>query len=125
MKGTITRYRRKQLALITSGMIETIPKIKYIAFGDGGSYNGVVKEPSELQENLFNEVKRYEVRDAQLVNDISVRYTIVVPESDMVGVKINEMALVDESGNICAIKTFADKVKDESVKFTFEFDDEY
>lgn len=125
MNGTITRYRRKQLAQITSGMIERIPKIAFIAFGDGGCVDGVVRSPSELQEELFHEVKRYPIQEKSLENEVSVRYKIVIPESDMEGIKINEMALVDEDNKICAIKTFSDKGKDENVKFTFEFDDEY
>lgn len=126
MKGVITRFRRRKLAEITSGQISSIDKISHIAFGDGAENDdGTIKSPSELQESLFHEVKRYLVSSVNIVNQTTARYMVEIPEADLEGVKINEMALVDESGNICAIKTFGNKVKDESVKFRFEFDDEY
>lgn len=70
-------------------------------------------------------MKRYTPTSIEIVGETIVRYTIVIPESDLSGVAINEMALVDNSGKICAVKTFHNKVKDENVKFTFQFDDEY
>ncbi|MDO4773002.1 MAG: phage tail protein [Bacillota bacterium] len=125
MNAIVTRYRRKQLAQVTSGLTISIPKVKFIAFGDGGCEGGVVKAPSEVQAALFHEVKRYEITEKTLMNEVSVRYQITIPEADLIGTKINEVALVDETGKICAIQTFQDKVKDEGVKFIFEFDDEY
>ncbi len=126
MKGIITRYRRQKLAEITSGVISSMPKTTHIAFGDGAELSyGSIKAPSEIQENLFHEVKRYPVSSAEIIGGTTVRYTVNIPESDMKDVKINEMALIDEAGKICAIKTFGNKVKDENIRFTFEFDDEY
>lgn len=126
MKGIITKYRRKMLAELSAGSITTIPMVTHIAFGDGGvTGGGVPKTPSELQEALFHEVKRYTPTSVEIVNETTVRYVVVIPESDLGGVAINEMALVDSSGGLCAIKTFRNKEKDENVKFTFQFDDEY
>ncbi|QQR31292.1 hypothetical protein I5Q82_06380 [Acutalibacter muris] len=53
------------------------------------------------------------------------RDTVTIPESDLNGKNINEMALIDEEGVLAAIKTFLSKGKDEDVKFTFQFDDEF
>ncbi len=125
MKGIITKYRRSNLAKITSGMISTIPKITHIAFGDGGEVAGVVQTPSEIQESLFHEVKRYPVTSKELIGETTVRYSVDIPESDMKDVRISEMALVDDAGKVCALKTFGVKVKDENIIFGFEFDDEY
>lgn len=125
MMGVITKYRRKQLAQITAGVINSIPKIKYIAIGDGAeSSDGTIKNPSEVQTQLFHEVKRYADITVEII-DSTVKYTVIIPESDLKNIKINEMALVDETGSICAVKTFGNKVKDEHVKFTFQFADEY
>lgn len=126
MKGIITRYRRRLLAELSAGHITTMPRITHIAFGDGGvTDDGTPKIPSEIQEALFHEVKRYTPTSIEIVGETTVRYTIVIPESELSGVAINEMALVDSAGKICAVKTFHNKVKDENVKFTFQFDDEY
>lgn len=53
------------------------------------------------------------------------RYAVTIPESDLNGKNINEMALVDADGQLAAVKTFLNKGKDEDVKFTFEFDEEF
>jgi len=53
------------------------------------------------------------------------RYTVTIPENDLNGMNINEMALVDADGQLAAVKTFLSKGKDEDVKFTFQFDDEF
>lgn len=124
--SVITRIRRRNLAEITRGAVETIPKIKYIAFGDGGvEEDGQPKQPNETQTALNNEIGRYEIDSVTNPVETTNRYTVTIPESELNGQNINEMALVDEEGQLAAIKTFLSKGKDEDVKFTFEFDDEF
>ncbi len=41
------------------------------------------------------------------------------------GTSACKLLLVDEEGQLAAVKTFLNKGKDEDVKFTFEFDDEF
>ncbi len=125
MKGIVTRYRRENLAKITSGEISEIPKVSHIAFGSGGCENGEIKTPTEVQETLFNEVKRYPVGSVEIISGTTARYKVEIPANELNGVSINEIALVDEDGKLCAIKTFASKIKDEDMKFVFEFDDEF
>ena len=124
--NVITRQRRVYLAQITRGAIETIPKITHIAFGDGGiGEDGQPLQPNELQTELNNEIGRYEIASVENPVETTNRYTVTIPESDLNGKNINEMALVDEEGQLAAVKTFLNKGKDEDVKFTFEFDDEF
>lgn len=125
--SVVTLVRRKSLAAITRGAVETIPKITHIAFGDGGvDENGQPKQPNETQTELNNEIARYEIDSVANPVETTNRYTVTIPEaSELNGKAINEMALVDGDGQLAAIKTFLSKGKDEDVKFTFEFDDEF
>ena len=124
--SVITRARRINLAKITSGAVSSIPKITHIAFGDGGvGGDGQPLQPNELQTALNHEIGRYEIDSVTNPVETTNRYTVTIPESDLNGMNINEMALVDEDGQLAAVKTFLNKGKDEDVKFTFEFDDEF
>lgn len=124
--SVITKARRKMLAEITSGKITTIPAITHIAFGSGGvDENGEPKQASETQTALFTEVQRYPIDSVTYPVDTTARYSVEIPEADLVSVKISEAGLIDTDGTLCAIKTMYIKQKDENVKFTFEFDDEF
>ena len=57
--------------------------------------------------------------------DTTNRYTVTIPETDLVGKNLSEMALIDADGVFAAVKNFLPKGKDEDVRFTFEFDDEF
>ena len=124
--SVITHARRVNLAKITCGAVSTIPKITHIAFGDQGvDASGQPIKPTEEQQALHNEVKRYEIDSVTNPVDTTNRYTVTIPEADLNGVNISEMALVDADGVFAAVKNFLPKGKDEDVRFTFEFDDEF
>lgn len=124
--STITLARRINLAKITRGAAEAIPKITHIAFGDGGiGEDGQPLAPQETQQALHNEVKRYEIDSVATPVDTTNRYTVTIPETDLVGKNLSEMALIDADGVFAAVKNFLPKGKDEDVRFTFEFDDEF
>ena len=124
--SVITRARRVNLANITSGAVESIPKITHIAFGDQGvDEAGQPLQPTEDQQALCHEVGRYEIDGASNPAETTNRYTVTVPESDLVGLSLSEMALIDADGGFAAVKNFLPKGKDGDVKFTFEFDDEF
>ncbi|NBK80138.1 hypothetical protein D5272_16550 [bacterium D16-76] len=124
--STITLARRINLAKITRGAVEAIPKITHIAFGDGGiGEDGQPLAPQETQQALHNEVKRYEIDSVATPVDTTNRYTVTIPETDLVGKNLSEMALIDADGVFAAVKNFLPKGKDEDVRFTFEFDDEF
>ena len=68
---------------------------------------------------------QYEIDGVSNPVETTNRYTVTVPESELNEKNINEMALVDAEGQLAAVKTFLNEGKDEDVKFTFEFDDEF
>ena len=124
--SVITRARRVNLANITSGAVESIPKITHIAFGDQGvDEKGQPLQPTEDKQALHHEVGRYEIDGVSNPVETTNRYTVTVPESDLVGLSLSEMALIDAEGVFAAVKNFLPKGKDGDVKFTFEFDDEF
>lgn len=121
-----TLARRKSLAQITSGAITSLAKITHIALGDGGC--DAVGEPKALsgkESELFNEIARYPIDDLSFPEETTARYSVTIPAADHAGQVFNEMALVDEDGTVCAIKTMYPKQKDGDVIFTFTFDDEF
>ena len=124
--SVITRARRVNLAKITSGAVESIPKITHIAFGDQGvDGEGQPLQPTADQQTLNHEVGRYEIDSVTNPAETTNRYTVTVPEAGLVGTNISEMALIDSEGVFAAVKNLLPKGKDADVKFTFEFDDEF
>lgn len=122
----ITKKRRILLCQITSGAITTLPKITHIALGTGGvNEDGEPLIPSDTQTSLNNQVGQYEIEPVAYPEETTARYTITVPEHELVGEKISEAGLIDEVGNLCAIKNMYVKQKDEGVTFSFTFDDEF
>jgi hypothetical protein len=126
--SVITLYRREVLTQATSGGINTpIPPITQIAFGDGGvDGGGDPVPPSGVATALTHEVARYNI-DAPPTYPVTTtaRYVVTIPANDLIGATINEAALVDQTGALCAIKTMFSKGKDSGVVFTFTFDDEF
>lgn len=124
--SVITLARRIKFTKITSGAITEFPKITQVAFGDGGvDASGEPIAPLETQTNLTNEFCRFNIDSVAYPVETTARYTVNIPKTEQVGKIFNEMALVDEDGTLCAIKTMYSKQKDDDVIFTFEFDDEF
>ena len=117
----VTDYRREMLCKITSGAVDTIPKITHTAFGSGGADCA----PAGTQTALNQEEGRYEIDSVTYPKPTTARYTVTIPEDDLAGVSISEAALVDESGGLCAIRHMLPKGKDTGVTFIFTFDDEF
>jgi len=126
--SVITLHRRVQLCGITSGAISSIAPITHVAFGDGGvDVDGEPIPPIETQTTLNNQVAIYPINSVEFpINPpTTARYTVVIPALDLPSVSISEAGIVDADGNLCAIKTFYVKRKDEGIQFTFIFDDEF
>lgn len=122
----VTEYRRKSLCEITSGAISTLPAITHVVLGSGGlNEDGTVKAPEAKQTALNHELGRYKVDAPTYPIPTTARYTVTVPEDELVGAVISEAALADAEGNLCAIRNMLPKGKDEGVEFTFTFDDEF
>jgi len=122
----ITNYRREKLCKITSGAVNSIPAITKIAFGDQGvDASGKPVSPAGSQTALKHEVGRYPIKGVTYPISTTARYTVTIPAADLAGVAISEAALVDASGQLCAIRNMLSKGKDGDVEFTFTFDDEF
>ena len=93
--SVITKTRRIKTCKASSGALDSLPPVAYMAFGDGGCDDeGEPIQPTEDQTAL-------------------------------VGQTINEAALVDSDGDAVAIKTMYPKRKDAGAAFTFTLDDEF
>jgi hypothetical protein len=125
--NTITTiYRRTNLAQITGGAISAIAPITQIAFGNGGvDSSGNPIPPLETAATLNSELARYHIDGVTYPVPTTAGYTCTIPAADLTGTAINEVALVDSSGKVCAIKTMYTKRKDPGVAFTFTFDNEF
>jgi len=126
--SVITLFRRVQFCLITSGEISTISPITHVAFGSGGvDSNGDPISPLETQTTLNNQVAIYPINSVNFPIEprTTARYEVTIPAPDLSGVPISELALVDEEGNLCAIKTFFAVRKSEGIAFTMEILDEF
>ncbi len=101
-----------------------LPKITQMAFGDGGvDASGNPIAPLRTATALKNEVFRKNIDGFELISDLVCRYTTTLAESDAVGKKISEIALVDAQGDLVAIKTFMAKGKDGDMKVSYSIDD--
>lgn len=122
----MTLYRRKNLTQITSGAVNTIPKVAYIALGTGGvDEGGQIIIPSEDQTELKAEVGRYPVEPVEYPVETTARYTIIVPVGDLDGAAISELGIIDEAGGLCSIRACSPKIKNYDEEMAFVFDDEF
>lgn len=122
----VTLYRRKLLAQATSGATTAIPKVKYIAVGTGGlNDDGTPKVPAASQTALENEIKRFEVGTPTYPVETTAQYTVDIAETDadIDGKYLSEFALVDEAGNLCAIRNTMKKGKAAGEKLTIKLED--
>ena len=123
----VTQYRRQLLCKVTSGAVTTpIPPITKIAFGTGGADSGGNPiPPTSTATGLVNEVAQYPIEPVTYPIPTTAGYYVKIPAPDLAGAKLSEAALVDSAGEICAIRTFATKIKDLGVVFGFAFNDEF
>lgn len=92
----------------------TIPKIKYIALGTGGTESdGSIRSPLSADAGLKSEIIRKEYSSSVLSSDTGYEYVIKLSETECVGEYISEIALIDEEEDVVAIACFLPKGKDE------------
>ena len=90
-----------------------LPKLKYMAFGDGGhNDDGTPKDPSPDQTSLNHEIIRKELSQIFQEDDYSVTGVGRIEKSECVGAYISEAGLIDENGNLIGIKNFSPKIKE-------------
>lgn len=125
MKGIVTEIGRKKLCMAHAGDY-SLPKILYMAFGDGGlSKEGIVKEPTGRENSLYSELLRKEIEKHSYTDETQTtcRYTARLEKPELSNQSISELGLYDEENDLVAIKTFLPKGKDEDMEFIFDMDE--
>lgn len=123
--GIVTKTGREKMAKARAGEI-TLPKIMYMAFGDGAcDETGNVIPPAMDQVTLSNELMRKEIESHNFPISTTCRYKARLSEGELSNIGINEVALIDSEGDVVGIKCFKNKYKDEDMEMVFEIDDEF
>ena len=95
-----------------------LPKIKYMAFGDGGhNSDGTPIQPDSNQTSLRHELLRKELTEVYQEDDFSVTGKGRIAKDELVGVSISEAGLIDEGGNLIGFKNFAPKIKESDEEY--------
>ncbi|WP_432662449.1 phage tail protein [Wukongibacter baidiensis] len=126
MASIKTNIGREKLAQAHSGT-KPLPQITHIAFGSGGTMlienKYAPKELTGAETTLFNEVIRKEpVKSFPDIYTARYSATIDADVDGLVGIDINEACLIDEEGDIVAIKTFTNKGLEEKTIIDFDYD---
>lgn len=119
-----TKKAKEKMVKARVGAIN-LPRVKYMAFGTGGISGGVVLECTENQENLHSEILRKEIDKYTLIAYNKCKYECTLLENELVGESITEIGLVDEEGDILAIRNFNVKFKDVDMQMRFFIEDEF
>lgn len=120
-----TVLAREKVAKARAGDI-ILPKIVQMAFGSGGVDEiGTPLPPSENSNSLGNELLRKNIDSYSYPIATTCKYRGVIEKTELIGANINEIALVDEDGDLVAIKTFTNKSKDGDMEMIFDVNDEF
>lgn len=122
-----TKKSKEKMVKARAGDI-VLPRIKYMVFGRGGvDEDGNVIEPSEEQTSLNDEICKREIEKHFYPSTTTCTYvcTIAKNDSEVDNEYISEIGLVDEEGDIVAIKNVTKKGKDSYIEFVLEIDDEF
>lgn len=102
----------------------TLSKIVKMAFGDGGlGEDGKPIQPSGADNALKHEILRKPIDSHIYPVSTTCTYSVKILKEEIPDSNINEMALVDEQGDLVAIKTFGNKYKDADMEMVFQIDD--
>lgn len=126
MASVKTAKGREKLAKALTGD-KVLPKITKIVFGSGGTNsNGSPKTLSGNEIALFSKVIEKNVSKSYPVTTTARFSASLNADLDnLIGVNINEAGLVDEEGDIVALKTFTNKGMDSGTIIEFDYDAEF
>lgn len=125
MPDVTTDVARKKLVRARAGEI-VLPPIVQMAFGRGGvDSDDSVLEPSSTQTSLNDEIIRKPIESFSFPVETTCRYVCRLLRGELGGEAISEVGLVDQEGDVVAIKTFSKKGKDSDMEMVFEIDDEF
>lgn len=126
MAESITTVKCRQKLCKAHAGLATLPKIVKMAFGDGGlSEDGTPKVPTGQETDLYNKLLEKDIDEIELIgNDqTTVRYSTILEKAELAGKTISEIGLYDEDGDLCTIRTFLGKGKDEDIQMTYSMDE--
>ncbi|AHM64808.1 hypothetical protein LK13_18595 [Paenibacillus polymyxa] len=120
-----TAYAREQMARARAEG-GTLTKVVKMAFGSGGVDQAGKPLPLDGTEQVLKkELIQKEITSFEFIAPATIRYICSLAETELAGETINELALVDSTGKLTAIRTMTNKVKDSDMEFIFEIDDIY
>jgi len=113
---TVKGYRQRLATAMAGGA--AIKKVAFIAFGDGGhNPDFTAKAPSDTQTALNHEVLRKPLAAITQEDTLSLTGRGVLENSELIGIKISEAALLDADGKLVGVKNFAPKVKERDERY--------
>lgn len=125
-QSIVTNAAKAKTVKARAGMINALPRVVGMAFGDGAKQGTDYRTPMSTDTALQNELLRQEIDRAELCPDgISVLYECTLAKETLAGKSINELALYDEEGDLVAIKSFTDKGKDDDMEMVFTVVDKF
>ncbi|MBE7897845.1 phage tail protein [Paenibacillus polymyxa] len=120
-----TAYAREQMARARAEG-GTLTKVVKMAFGSGGVDQAGKPLPLDGTEQVLKkELIQKEITSFEFIAPATICYICSLAETELAGETINELALVDSTGKLTAIRTMTNKVKDSDMEFIFEIDDIY
>lgn len=100
---------RERIAAHMAG-IATLPRIAYIAFGDGGhESDNTPKNVSEKSTALYHETVRKSLTIVYQEDSLSATGKGIIDSNEIPSAVISEAGLIDAEGNLIGWKTFAPK----------------
>lgn len=125
-KAVITKIGRKKICMAHAGDI-TLPKIVKMAFGDGGvDAQGIEKKPTGNETGLFNELLQKEIKKRvykEGTDKTTCQYYAELEVGECTGAYISEIGLIDEEGDLIAIRTLLKMGKTEDIPLEFNMDE--
>lgn len=118
-EAMITAKGREKLCKAHAGDTP-LPKLKFIAYGDGGVDDTDTPIPVAGDEvSLRNELLRMEIDSHNYPVPTTCEYQSGLDKGQLANVYISELGLFDEDGDLVVYKTFLKKGKDDDMLFDF------
>lgn len=118
-EAMFTEKGREKLCKAHAGDL-LLPKIKYIAYGDGGVDENDIPIPITGKETaLRKELLRIEIDSHTYPEPTICEYQSGLGKDDLANIYISELGIFDEDGDLIIYKTFLKKGKDDDMLFEF------
>ena len=115
----ITVKGREKLCKAHAGDI-ILPKLKYIAYGDGGTdTQGMPFTVTGEETELRNELLRMEIDEHNYLKETTCEYKSGLGKEDLANTYISELGIFDVENDLIVYKTFLKKGKDDDMLFDF------